>query len=286
MRKVYRVYLVWLAVAAIFCIFVAPFANAITVNFTYDDAGRLVQVEYENVTVITYTYDNVGNMLSRTVEEIDSDSDGLPDSLEQSTCTDPLDADTDDDGILDGLEDANQNGEFDPGETHPCKVDTDGDGIQDGTELGYTLNDIGADTDTGVFQADLDPASKTDPLDPDSDGDGVNDGDEDSNHNGRVDPRETAPTKNSVIYVESEGICSDKSPCYSSIQEAVDDVSTSIIIKIAEGSYDEHIGLNTSKTLIFQGGWNSTFTSHSSTSSVNSMTIRKGTVIVDKLLIQ
>jgi hypothetical protein len=104
------------------------------------------------------------------------------------------DADTDDDGILDGVEDANQNGLVDTGETDPCEVDTDGDGIQDGTELGYTLGDVGADTDTSTFQPDEDPATTTDPLSSDTDGDGFRDGREDSNQNGKVDLGEDDPS--------------------------------------------------------------------------------------------
>ena len=59
--------------------------------------------------------------------ELDSDSDGLTDEFEDTTCTDPFDADTDDDGISDGAEDVNKNGVVDPGETDPCSVDSDGD---------------------------------------------------------------------------------------------------------------------------------------------------------------
>lgn len=91
------------------------------------------------------------------------------------------------------MEDLNHNGIVDLGETNPCNIDTDGDGIQDGTELGYTFADIGSDTNTGIFQPDLDPASTTNPLDADTDGDGLNDGQEDLNHNGGVDPGETDP---------------------------------------------------------------------------------------------
>ena len=123
----------------------------------------------------------------------DSDGDGLFDYLEDQYCTDPNDADTDDDGILDGVEDANHNGVVDIAETDPCNVDTDGDGIQDGTELGYTLEDIGSDTDINIFQPDLDPSTTTDPLNVDTDGDGLNDGAEDLNHNGQVDEGETDP---------------------------------------------------------------------------------------------
>ena len=128
----------------------------------------------------------------------DSDGDGLIDSIENTTCTDPNNADTDNDGIIDGVEDANLNGILDPGETDPCNLDSDGDGIQAGTELGYTLNDIVADTDTSVFQPDFDPNTTTDPLNKDTDGDDLNDGTEDLNHNGRVDQGETNPNQHKI----------------------------------------------------------------------------------------
>jgi hypothetical protein len=125
----------------------------------------------------------------------DVDGDGIKDAAENaSTCLDPNDADSDDDGIVDGDEDTNKNGVKDPGETDPCRLDTDNDGIQDGTEWGLTLNDIGADTDTAIFQPDLEPSTKTNPLDKDSDNDGLPDGEEDLNHNGRLDAGETEPS--------------------------------------------------------------------------------------------
>ena len=182
-------------IVILFSLFIILPALAGTVQYTYDDLNRLIGVEYENGTVIEYTYDAAGNMLSKDVTTFvaDSDSDGLTDALENTTCTDPFDADTDDDGISDGVEDANHNGVVDYGETDPCDIDTDDDGIQDGTELGYTLDDIGPDTDTDIFQPDLDPGSTTDPLDDDTDDDGLLDGEEDTNHNGRVDPGEMNP---------------------------------------------------------------------------------------------
>ena len=153
-------------------------------NYTYSSDGR----EWDDISMIG-------------MPPADSDGDGLPDILEDSYCTDPNDADTDDDGILDGVEDANHNGVVDIAETDPCNVDTDGEGIQDGTELGYTLGDIGSDTDINIFQPDLDPLTTTDPLNVDTDGDGLSDGDEDANHNGRVEKNlgETDPNPRKAI---------------------------------------------------------------------------------------
>jgi hypothetical protein len=95
---------------------------------------------------------------------------------------------------LDGEEETNKNGAKDSGETDPCRLDTDNDSIQDGTELGLTLNDIGSDTRTAIFQPDLEPSTNTNPLDEDSDNDGLSDGEEDLNRNGRVDAGETDPS--------------------------------------------------------------------------------------------
>jgi len=86
----------------------------------------------------------------------DSDSDGLPNSVEDSNGngivdpgeTDPLNPDTDNDGLLDGAEDSNGNGSVDPGETDPLDLDSDDDGLTDGYEVS-----IGSDP--------LDPTSVT-----------------------------------------------------------------------------------------------------------------------------
>ncbi|MCP4346513.1 MAG: hypothetical protein GY795_13430 [Desulfobacterales bacterium] len=129
----------------------------------------------------------------------DTDGDGLTDSLENSACSNPNDADSDNDGIPDGAEDANRNGIADAGETDPCKIDTDGDGIQDGTESGYSLDEIGPATDAGIFQPDLDPGTITDPLNSDTDGDGLTDSQEDGNYNGMLDKGERDPSSDSLV---------------------------------------------------------------------------------------
>ena len=154
-----------------------------------------------------YTIDGLGKQselqnktISLTTFGLDTDGDGIPDYIENTSCTDPLDADTDDDGILDGFEDEDHDGVFgiEDNETHPCNPDSDSDGIQDGTELGYTLDNVGPDTDLSVFQPDLDPDSMTDPKKADTNGDGILDGEHDTNSNGRVDDGESDPNRSPV----------------------------------------------------------------------------------------
>ena len=50
---------------------------------------------------------------------LDTDGDGLGDSLEAVLGTNPLDADSDDDGLTDGAEDASHNGAIDGAESGP-----------------------------------------------------------------------------------------------------------------------------------------------------------------------
>ncbi len=81
--------------------------------------------------------------------------------------------------------------------------------------------------------------------------------------------------------------CADNTPCYPTIQEAIDAASSgATTIKITEGSYDEALTLSSSKDLTLQGGWDSTFTSQPSTTTVNSLTISNGSITVENLVIQ
>ncbi len=41
----------------------------ITVNYNYDEIGRLVKAEYSDGTSITYTYDAAGNLLKRKISK-------------------------------------------------------------------------------------------------------------------------------------------------------------------------------------------------------------------------
>jgi hypothetical protein len=69
-----------------------------------------------------------GNLLDGASFEIDQDADGLTDSVETNTGTDPLDFDSDDDGLKDGEEVITY-------DTNPLLADTDGDGAPDGVEV-------------------------------------------------------------------------------------------------------------------------------------------------------
>lgn len=88
----------------------------------------------------------------------DTDDDGIKDGVEvYTTATDPLKQSSDEDALMDGEEDLNQDGVLDAGETDPNMTDTDGDGLSDSDELKYG----------------------TDPRNPNTDGDSLMDGADD-----------------------------------------------------------------------------------------------------------
>jgi hypothetical protein len=90
----------------------------------------------------------------------------------------------------------------------------------------------------------------------------------------------------SIVYVEPDGLCGGKTPCCSTVQTAVDAAGTAALIKIAQGSYAEHVSLISSKRLTLSSGWNSNFTLQLETSTVNSITVRAGCVTIDRITIE
>ena len=112
------------------------------------------------------TLDNLGNVPEVTNASIG----GNRRSRVAGTTTDPNNPDSDSDGIPDGIEDANRNGWIDG----------------DGEDLPPSFNPwLGRDWPDGVMDAG-ETWLETDPNNPDTDGDGIRDGDEDANRDGMI----------------------------------------------------------------------------------------------------
>ena len=59
--------IVLVAFAVMLFTFTASLVSAGTVTYDYDDAGRLVKVDYGDGKIIEYNYDNAGNLLTREI---------------------------------------------------------------------------------------------------------------------------------------------------------------------------------------------------------------------------
>ena len=89
-----------------------------------------------------------------------------------------------------------------------------------------------------------------------------------------------------LLYVESTGFCGGNTPCYSTIQAAIDAASFGAIIAIAEERYSENLNLNLAKEITLSGGWNFGFSTQSSNTVINSLTITSGTVEIENMVLQ
>ena len=91
---------------------------------------------------------------------------------------------------------------------------------------------------------------------------------------------------NITLYVESSGTCDGKTPCYSTVQGAINAAGDFDTILVAAGTYEEDISLNASKNLTLKGGYDSTFTAQSSNTTLNSFTTSNGYTVIDRLILQ
>jgi hypothetical protein len=91
----------------------------------------------------------------------------------------------------------------------------------------------------------------------------------------------------STAYVDPTGSCNGYIPCFLSIQEGIDGAQSGAVLKVLQGSYAEHIAIQGTKDLDFQGGWDSSFTTQTSTTTAQSIKILggPGRVIVRNLII-
>jgi len=77
-------------------------------------------------------------------------------------------------------------------------------------------------------------------------------------------------------YVEPLGSCGGKTPCYPTIQSAIDSISSGTTIKINSGEYIEKVNVNSDKNLTFEGG---------SKTKLRTMTFKKGRSVINKLIL-
>ncbi len=189
-------------------------------QFNHDEQTSMIRIAYEGSSTHDEAMDSDGDGVADSVEQekgtnsqsSDSDGDGLSDYIEVYNIlnlgTDPTKADSDNDGLPDGKEYCPPSS---PTEGHSCtdpmNPDTDGDGIKDGEEFYSTcLNPNQPDTDGDGLKDGIErgvtadgvsfaDATITDPCDEDSDKDGLPDGIEDANHDGVYQETETHPLK-------------------------------------------------------------------------------------------
>ncbi len=89
-----------------------------------------------------------------------------------------------------------------------------------------------------------------------------------------------------VVYVSPDGSCANHSPCFETIQAGIDSGYETFTIRAEAGTYAETLLLDESKTIDIQGGWDSTFMTQESVSTVQALEISNGIIDGVNLVIQ
>jgi len=139
----------------------------------------------------------------------------------------------------DGLTDAEEPGLG----TDPIKADTDGDGLKDGDEQAYNTNPLVKDTDGDGYNDYAEIQAGTDPLDPQS---------------------MPATTR----YVEPAGACGTKTPCYTTLQAALNAATDGDTIQAAKTLSPAEPVWSKTGTVTIIGGWKTDFSAKDGTTSM------------------
>jgi len=92
-----------------------------------------------------------------------------------------------------------------------------------------------------------------------------------------------------ISYVNKDDeTCGGNTPCYPTIQAAIAAAETESTIRIVQGTFDEDIIIDHAYDLTLSGGWDSTFTTQSSNTVINSLAITgtSGTIEIENITLQ
>lgn len=95
-------------------------------------------------------------------------------------------------------------------------------------------------------------------------------------------PRNDTPD---VVYInKDDATCGGNTPCYTTMQDGINAAASGSTVKVAQGVYNEDVTVDSSKTLILQGGWDPDFTFQTTRTIVNSLTIT-GAVDISNIIL-
>ena len=91
----------------------------------------------------------------------------------------------------------------------------------------------------------------------------------------------------SKYYVSKTGYCGDKTPCYATIQTALNAASDGGHICVASGTYEEAPRLNQSKSITLSGRWNTNFDAQgSSPTFIKAPTVPQGSLTLQEVIVK
>jgi hypothetical protein len=97
----------------------------------------------------------------------------------------------------------------------------------------------------------------------------------------------TYNTYGSIIYVSQDGLCNGKHPCLLNIQDGIASAIVPSSVWITEDTYNENIVFNSDQVITIRGGWDTSFTSASSSTAIQgAIAITNGTMIIENIILK
>ena len=94
-------------------------------------------------------------------------------------------------------------------------------------------------------------------------------------------------TETNLYYIEPNGRCGGNSPCYNSIQMAMNAAQSGATLLIAESNYIESLDLTMPRSLTLKGGWDTSFTSQTPNKTfIKSPTVSNGSLSMQMLTVK
>jgi hypothetical protein len=85
-----------------------------------------------------------------------------------------------------------------------------------------------------------------------------------------------------ILYIAPDGHCDGNSPCYSQIQNGIEEEYESAAIRVQQGHYPENLIVHHAKKITLEPGWEPTFTTITGGSTVKKLTLTGGTTTIGK----
>ncbi len=93
-------------------------------------------------------------------------------------------------------------------------------------------------------------------------------------------------TAHDIFVSKNDATCSGHTPCFTKVQDGLASASVPSEVKVTQDAYTESITLNSDQEIALEGGWDSNFASKASFTTIQSLTINNGTMVIENIILE
>ncbi len=99
-------------------------------------------------------------------------------------------------------------------------------------------------------------------------------------------PIYSGETANDFYVSKNDVTCTGHTPCFTKIQDALASALEPTKVKVTQEAYTEDITLDSDQSITLEGGWDTNFASKTSLTTVQSLTINNGTMVIENIILK